>query len=131
MGIDVKPFLMFQGRAEAAIRLYVDTFPGAELVQLDRHGSDGPGAEGTVSMAVFRIGGLTVMANDSPPVHDFSFTPSSSLFVTCTEEEELDRLAQVLGQDGASLMPPDNYGFSRRFTWLNDRFGVSWQLNLP
>jgi predicted 3-demethylubiquinone-9 3-methyltransferase (glyoxalase superfamily) len=28
------------------------------------------------------------------------------------------------------LMPPNNYGFSKKFGWLNDRFGVSWQLNL-
>jgi predicted 3-demethylubiquinone-9 3-methyltransferase (glyoxalase superfamily) len=28
-------------------------------------------------------------------------------------------------------MPTGNYGFSRRFAWLNDRFGVSWQVNLP
>ena len=29
------------------------------------------------------------------------------------------------------LMPVDDYGFSRRFGWVDDRFGVSWQLNLP
>ena len=29
------------------------------------------------------------------------------------------------------MMPLDNYGFSRGFGWLSDRFGVSWQLNLP
>ncbi|CDX50002.1 3-demethylubiquinone-9 3-methyltransferase [Mesorhizobium plurifarium] len=32
---------------------------------------------------------------------------------------------------GGFLMPTGNYGFSRRFAWLNDRFGVSWQINLP
>ncbi|MEL6662392.1 MAG: VOC family protein, partial [Pseudomonadota bacterium] len=30
-----------------------------------------------------------------------------------------------------ALMPMDNYGFSQRFAWVNDKFGVSWQLNLP
>jgi len=28
------------------------------------------------------------------------------------------------------LMPSGNYGFSRKFSWLNDPFRVSWQLNL-
>jgi predicted 3-demethylubiquinone-9 3-methyltransferase (glyoxalase superfamily) len=35
-----------------------------------------------------------------------------------------------MSESGAVLMPPDNYGFSRKFAWLNDRYGVSWQLNL-
>ena len=39
-------------------------------------------------------------------------------------------LAKELAQDGQVLMGLDNYGFSRLFTWVNDRFGVSWQLNL-
>ncbi|WP_240618312.1 VOC family protein [Halomonas heilongjiangensis] len=33
-------------------------------------------------------------------------------------------------EEAKVLVPPDDYGFSTRFTWLNDRFGVSWQLNL-
>lgn len=40
------------------------------------------------------------------------------------------RLATALGEGGATLMPLGNYEFSRQFTWLNDRLGVSWQLNL-
>ena len=35
----------------------------------------------------------------------------------------------ALSDEGAVLMPPGDYGFSRRFAWVNDRFGVSWQLN--
>ena len=36
-----------------------------------------------------------------------------------------------LSAGGAVLMPPGNYGFSSKFAWVNDRFGVSWQLDLP
>ena len=45
--------------------------------------------------------------------------------------EELDRLFAGLSEGGGVLMPVGEYGFSRRFAWVNDRFGVSWQLNLP
>ena len=60
-----------------------------------------------------------------------AFTPSISFFVTCESHEEIARLAQALGDGGGVLMGLADYGFSRQFTWLNDRFGVSWQLNLP
>jgi uncharacterized glyoxalase superfamily protein PhnB len=43
--------------------------------------------------------------------------------------EELDRVFVALSEGGRVLMPPDNYGFSERFTWTGDRFGVSWQLD--
>jgi predicted 3-demethylubiquinone-9 3-methyltransferase (glyoxalase superfamily) len=80
--------------------------------------------------AHFAFAGQSVMCIDSPVKHEFDFTPSFSFFVECESEEEIDRLVAALGEDGALLMPPDDYGFSRKFAWLNDRFGVSWQLNL-
>jgi len=83
-----------------------------------------------VARAVFSVGGQTVMCTDSPVRHAFDFTPSVSLFVECGSEAELDRLSAALGEGGQVLMEPADYGFSRKFTWLNDRFGVSWQLNL-
>ncbi|WP_352958215.1 VOC family protein [Mesorhizobium sp. M0778] len=57
-------------------------------------------------------------------------TPSVSLYVDCSTEAELNGIVEALAKDGKFLMPLDNYGFSRRFAWLNDRFGVSWQINL-
>jgi predicted 3-demethylubiquinone-9 3-methyltransferase (glyoxalase superfamily) len=54
-----------------------------------------------------------------------------SLFVNCASEEELDRAFAALASEGKTFMPINNYGFSRRFGWCSDRFGVSWQLNLP
>lgn len=63
--------------------------------------------------------------------HDFTFTAATSIFVTCADAAEFERLHEALGRDGRTFMPPDNYGFSARFAWIADRFGVSWQLNLP
>ena len=130
MSASVTPFLMFTGAAEEAMTFYLSLFPDSELIGIARHAAGGPGTEGSVMMARFRIGGLTLMCNDSPPVHDFTFTPSTSLFVECGSEEEIDRIVAALLDGGKALMPPGNYGFSRKFAWVNDRFGVSWQLNL-
>jgi predicted 3-demethylubiquinone-9 3-methyltransferase (glyoxalase superfamily) len=125
------PFLMFQGgRAEAALRFYVETVPGTRIVSLERFGPDGPGPEGTVLRALVEIAGQPVMAHDSFITHGFDFTPSSSFFVECADEAETDRLFAALEEGGQVLMPLDDYGWSRRFGWVSDKFGVSWQINL-
>ena len=130
MKMTVTPFLTFTGRAEEAMRFYTALLPGGEIVSLDRYGPGEQDPEGSVRRASFRIGGQTFMCIDSPVKHAFGFTPSISLFVECTSEEELDTLFAALLSDGQTLMPLGAYGFSRKFGWLNDRFGVSWQLNL-
>ena len=71
------------------------------------------------------------MCIDSAVSHGFTFTPSMSIFVDCGSAAELERAFAALAAGGAVLMPLENYGFSTRFGWVNDRFGVSWQLNLP
>ena len=117
------PFLMFQGRCEEALTFYAGSIPGARLVALDKQ------PDGTVAMARLSVAGLEIMANDSPPIHAFDFTPSTSTFLTVDKPEEVDGLAGALAEGGRFLMPPDDYGFSKRFAWVQDRFGVSWQIN--
>jgi predicted 3-demethylubiquinone-9 3-methyltransferase (glyoxalase superfamily) len=126
----VTPFLMFTGDAERAIDLYTSLFDDARVLVLTRFGADGTGVEGTVEQATFSIAGQVFRCFDSPPMHAFTFTPSFSIFVDVASAEELDRLFAGLSDGGGVLMPLDDYGFSRRFGWVNDRFGVSWQLNL-
>jgi predicted 3-demethylubiquinone-9 3-methyltransferase (glyoxalase superfamily) len=127
----VRPFLMFEGRAEEAITFYVALIPNSALVEIARYGAGEPGPEGSVKFAVVRLAGQPVLFTDSFVSHGFSFTPSFSLFVDCESEAELERIFAALSDGGAVLMPLGDYGFSRRFGWTNDRFGVSWQVNLP
>ncbi|GGI53572.1 VOC family protein [Oxalicibacterium solurbis] len=126
----VKPFLMFQdGNAQAALDLYFATFPDSGMLQVERYTQDGLGLAGTIKVAVFTLCGREFMCSDSPVKHNFSFTPSSSIFVEFDSVAELEHVFGILSKDGGVLMPLDNYGFSQRFGWINDRFGVSWQLN--
>ena len=131
MGATVRPFLMFEGNAEEAITFYVSSIPGSRVDDIVRYDSSGPGPEGTVMKATFSVGDQTVLCSDSFVKHGFTFTPSFSFFVDCESEEQVSRLASTLSEGGSVLMPLGNYGFSRQFAWVADRFGVSWQLNLP
>jgi predicted 3-demethylubiquinone-9 3-methyltransferase (glyoxalase superfamily) len=126
-----KPFLMFQGECEAALSLYAALVPGSSITSLAHYAPGGQGPEGKVSMANAVIAGQEIMAFDSPVKHAFTFTPAWSLFVTCDSADELERLAAGLADGGSFLMEPGDHGFSKRFAWVADRFGVSWQLNLP
>jgi predicted 3-demethylubiquinone-9 3-methyltransferase (glyoxalase superfamily) len=127
----ITTFLMFEGNAEEAMTFYLSLFDDAEVVSISRYSAGGPGKEGSVQHATFSLAGQSFMCIDSPVHHDFTFTPAVSLYVQCADEAEIDRLYAALAEKGTELMPLGNHGFSARFGWVNDRFGVSWQLNLP
>ena len=123
---------MFQdGNAEEAMSLYASVFPGARVERIEQYGPGEQGPEGTVKVAHFDLNGHRLMFSDSFVKHAFEFTPSISLFVDFASTEELDAAFAKLAEGGKIYMPLDNYGFSRRFGWCGDRFGVTWQLNLP
>jgi predicted 3-demethylubiquinone-9 3-methyltransferase (glyoxalase superfamily) len=127
----IKPFLLFQGKAEEAMNFYVSLFDDAAVLDIVRYGANESGIEGSIKKAEFVIGGQGIFCIDSTVTHQFSFTPAFSLFVECQSEDELLRLYDALTTGGNTPMPLDNYGFSKKFAWINDRYGVSWQLNLP
>ncbi|WP_172370688.1 VOC family protein [Sporosarcina jiandibaonis] len=128
----VTPFLMFEdGKAEEAMNYYVSLIDNSEITSIVRYGAGESGDEGTVMQATFSLKGQAFMCIDSNVKHQFTFTPSFSIFVTCDTEEEINDLYEKLLEEGEALMPIGDYGFSQRFGWINDRYGVSWQLNLP
>lgn len=131
MAHELRPFLMFQGGvAEAAMTLYTSLFRDSGVDSVERFAAGEPGAPGTIKQARFRVAGQELRCFDSPTPHAFDFTPSLSLFVECESLAELEAAFATLATDGRVLMPLDGYGFSTRFGWVSDRYGVSWQLNL-
>jgi predicted 3-demethylubiquinone-9 3-methyltransferase (glyoxalase superfamily) len=121
---------MFEGSAEEALELYAAAFDDAEIVDVQRFGEDGPGKAGTIEAAFLRVGDQRIRLFDSPVEHAFGFTPAVSLFVELDSAEEVDSAFAALSDGGEVLMPLESYPFSPRFAWLNDRFGVSWQLTV-
>ena len=89
------------------------------------------GPAGTIKLATIEFNGAILQVIDSPIPHAFDLTPSMSLFVDCDSEDELTRVFATLSEGGEVMMPLDNYRFSQRFGLCRDRFGLSWQINLP
>ncbi|MGA9794592.1 MAG: VOC family protein [Rhizomicrobium sp.] len=126
----VSTFLMFDCKAEEAMNFYVSLFADGKITRMNRYGPDQAGAEGSIMQAGFTLNGQNFLCTDANTRHAFTFTPAMSIFVDCEDEAEIDRLVAALSDGGKFLMPLDDYGFSRKFAWVEDRFKVSWQLNL-
>jgi predicted 3-demethylubiquinone-9 3-methyltransferase (glyoxalase superfamily) len=130
MSTTVTTFLMFEGKAEEAMNFYMSLFKDARVIDIKRYGPGEGGAEGSVMKATFSLNGRDFICIDSPAKHAFTFTPSISLFVESESEAEVDTLFARLSDGGQIMMPLAAYPFSRKFGWVADKFGVSWQLNL-
>jgi predicted 3-demethylubiquinone-9 3-methyltransferase (glyoxalase superfamily) len=117
--------LMFNGKAEEAMKFYTSVFDQSEINQVFHY------EDGTVLFGTFTVKGQTFMAIDNSNKQDLPFTPAMSLFVTCDTEEEINRVFEQLSLGGEVLMPLGPLPNSEKFGWVQDQFGVSWQLNLP
>ena len=129
----ITPHLWFDKEAEEAARFYVSAFPGSRVTSRSTlHGAPTP--TGDCDVLSFELTGQPFMAINAGPV--FKFNPSVSFIVNFDPSREkdarrsLDTLWEKLSQDGRALMPLDRYPFSERYGWIQDRFGVSWQLIL-
>jgi predicted 3-demethylubiquinone-9 3-methyltransferase (glyoxalase superfamily) len=130
MNSSITTFLMFEGKAEEAMKFYVSLFEDSKIVEITRYKANEAGPEGSVMKASFSLNGQMFMCIDSPAKHGFTFTPAMSLFVDDNSEEVIEKLFNQLSKDSQVLMPLGSYPFSQKFGWVADKYGVSWQLNL-
>lgn len=128
MAKSVKTHVMFQGAADEAVELYASVFPEFDVRESDRYEKGDMVGQLRTAQVVFA--GHELIVFNSPPMHDFSFTPSMSLFVEFDDADALKQAFDALCEDGQVAMPLDDYGFSSLFGWCQDRFGLSWQLSL-
>lgn len=129
--IEVATHLTFQGDADAAVRLYATVFSEFQVLETEEYGgSDGMPA-GALKLAKAKLGDHALVLFDSPIKHEWDFTPAVSLLVSFSNAADLQVAFALLSEGGEVFMPLDDYGFSKSFGWIADRFGVSWQLNLP
>ena len=123
----MRPFITMQGQAKDALDFYQTVFPSFEMISLQHHSEPN---ENLIMLAVFSVHEQEVMMSDSFITHDWQINPGISFFIDLDQEEELHKLAEQLGANGNIHMPPGDYGFSKLFAWVEDQFGVNWQLNI-
>ncbi len=124
------PFLTFMGQADDAIKLYVSLFKNSKIASIEHYGAEGPGPAGTVRMAEIIVCGQPLRCLDSPMKHNWTFSPAISMFIESKDEAEIVHYFEKLSDKGLVLMPLDSYPFSKKFAWVQDRFGVNWQLSV-
>jgi predicted 3-demethylubiquinone-9 3-methyltransferase (glyoxalase superfamily) len=121
----ITPFLWFNDNAQQAIELYQCAFADTEVI--NRH-TAGPAETDPLVMATVRLAGLEMTVLNGGPA--YTFTPAVSYFVTCPAPNDVDAIWEALSDGGSELMELGEYPFSKRYGWLADRFGVSWQIGV-
>jgi predicted 3-demethylubiquinone-9 3-methyltransferase (glyoxalase superfamily) len=121
----IVPHMWFDKEAVAAAEFYVSIFPASQITSATVL-RDTP--SGDTDMVSFVLAGYAFQAISAGPF--FKLNPSVSFAVNCATVGEVDALWARLSDGGQALMPLDAYPFNPRFGWVQDRFGVSWQLML-
>ena len=121
----IAPCLWLDGQAEQAAALYLSVF-GGSTTAVSRYGEDMHGPVGAVLMVELDLAGQRVQILNGGPM--FAPNPSVSCFAHADDADETRRRFDALAPGGSVLMPLDAYPWSPCYAWVQDRFGVSWQL---
>ncbi|HYE23110.1 MAG TPA: VOC family protein [Candidatus Paceibacterota bacterium] len=127
----IVPHLWFDTEAKEAAEFYVSAFENSRIVNITTLHDTPSGDADTVA---FDLSGYSFMAISAGPY--FKINPAISFMLNfdpsrdADAEEKLNSLWEKLSEDGTERMPLQEYPFSKRFGWIEDRFGVSWQLIL-
>ena len=113
----VTPFLWLEKDAEAAANFYVSLFADSKIVDTARWGKGSPYLQGSVMSATLELAGQQYILFNGGP--HFKLNESFSLFASCEDQAEIDRLWDALTADGGA---PSQCG------WLKDKFGLTWQI---
>lgn len=120
----ITPHLWFDKEAKEATALYASLFENSKVKNVTTLHNTPSGDADIVS---FNLAGQDFMAISAGPY--FKLNPSISLFVGFENEEEIQKVWNTLSEGGKILMPYDTYPWAEKYGWLQDKYGVSWQLS--
>lgn len=132
--MNINPYLMFDGQADAAFQLYAQCFNG-EIKALMRYGDTPDGGlldadiQGRVMHVCLDVGGQLLMASDTTSTEPFAGMKGCSVTLNVESIAEAERIFNTLSEQGRIEMPLAQTFWAIRFGSLVDRFGVSWLIN--
>lgn len=119
----ITPHLWFDNYAEEAARFYTSIFKDSKIKNMTTlHNTP----SGTVEIFTVELLGQEFTLISAGPL--FKFNPSVSFLITCSTKEEVDALWKRLSEGGAALMELAEYPFSEKYGWVQDKYGLSWQV---
>jgi predicted 3-demethylubiquinone-9 3-methyltransferase (glyoxalase superfamily) len=121
----IVPHLWYDKEAKKAAEFYCRVFADSKIVNVNVIKNTPSGDSELVS---FQLAGQPFMAISAGPY--FKLNQSVSMMVACFSEEEVNTKWAALKEGGSELMPLGEYPFSKRYAWVQDRYGLSWQLML-
>jgi predicted 3-demethylubiquinone-9 3-methyltransferase (glyoxalase superfamily) len=116
MNNSIHPCLWFDGHAKAAAEFYCSIIKDSKIM-ID-----------TPMVVIFESGGKKIMGLNGGPM--FTINPSISLFILCESIDETNELWNKLADGGKVMMPIDKYPWSERYGWVQDKFGMTWQVSV-
>jgi len=119
----ITPHLWFDTEAKEAAELYTSLLPNSKIRKVTTLHNTPTGDCDVVS---FELSGQSFMAISAGPL--FKFNPSVSFHIKCKTKEEVDALWGKLVIGGKVLMELGSYPFSERYGWVQDKYGLSWQI---
>jgi len=122
----IVPHLWYDKEAKEAALFYINLFEQSKLVYTKV--IKNPPPLSAAEIVSFELAGQQFIAISAGP--NFKLNPAISLMVTFSTPEEVDKLWEALSEGGTELMSLGEYPFSKRYAWVQDRYGLSWQLML-
>jgi len=113
---NITPCLWYNGQAQEAAALYCSVFTDAKIT-----------AQSPIVTAI-NVSGHSITLLDGGPM--YKPNPSISFFYICEKEDELNKIWNAFSKEGTVLMALDKYPWSEKYGWINDKFGISWQIAL-
>lgn len=129
----LSPCLWFEDNAEEAINFYISLFPNSKINHIQRYPDKvdfepWKGLEGKIITAIFELNGQSFLGLDGGPY--FKFNPTISLAVNFKTAAEVEALHNKLIEGGKAMMELNTYPWSEKYAWIEDRFGLSWQISV-